>query len=220
MYKLRIILFALTILFLSAYSSKGQQKDNVPKPDSPPSVSDIPEEPDTLDDVIMPRNFKFDFRGLKRLELSAEQEQKYLKDIMPKIKKELEEIKKLNKIKYFDILKDLHFENLNGPFFGKMDKEAVERMRKVSELEVETESLGLKYQNANKADKEKMKSELKNKLNELFELKETNRKQEVEHLEKRLSELRKSLQERRDNKDEIVRKRMMELTGESKNMEW
>jgi hypothetical protein len=207
--KLIILGLAITLLVPKNHLMAKQQTDNYrhiaaedsTKAEQPPEAPEIPQ-----------FNFKF--------ELSPSQEKELLKDIMPKLKKELEGIKKLNKMKYFTLLQDLHFRNLDIPFFGKRNKEAIERSRKIGELEVETESLGLKYQNADKPDKSTIKTDLKNKLNELFELRESNRKEEVGQLENRLSELKKTLQERRENKEEIVKKRMLELLGESKNIEW
>lgn len=207
--KLIILGLAMILFFPKNHLMAKQQTSNYrqiatedsTRAEHPPEAPEIPQ-----------FNFKF--------ELSPSQEKELLKDIMPKLKKELEGIKKLNKMKYFSLLQDLHFRNLDIPFFGKRNKEAIERAKKISELEVATESLGLKYQNADKSDKSTIKADLKNKLNELFELRESNRKEEVGELENRLSELKKTLQERRDNKEEIVKKRMLELLGESKNIEW
>lgn len=186
------------------------------------TLIDAPDFPDIPDMVEFPDSdvIHINLKGIRGFALSPEIEAKYLKNIMPRVKKELEGIKRLNKTKYFNLLRDFHFENFGFPPFGKDSKEARERRKKITELEVNTEALGLKYQKAEKGDRDKLKGELKEKLNELFELREANRKEEVGDLEERLKDLKTTLQERRDNKDEIVKKRMQELTGESRNNEW
>lgn len=153
-------------------------------------------------------------------EISEQQEKETLSKLNEKLRKELEAVKRLNKYKYNELLHNLYFRNMEFPIFSERDKKSRERSKKIVELEVETETLGIKYQNDKTGEKQKLKEELRNKLSELFELRESERKEEFEDLEKRLNELRESLTERRKNKEEIVKNRMRELTGEEKNLRW
>ena len=153
-------------------------------------------------------------------QVTAKEEKEYLSKFNEQIRKQLEEIKKMDKYKYAELLRDAYFKNMELPLFNKTDKEARERDRKIIELEISSENLGLKYQNDSTGNRQKIKQELRNKLNELFELREKERKLEFENLENRLNELRETLEDRRKNKDEIVKNRLLELTGEEKHLKW
>lgn len=206
-----ILILLVGVTYLNAQSKskthKNPGKDTVVDVDTSDGNFDlhirIPDIPDIPEDVM---------------KLSPEKEQEILKNLMPKIRKELEAIKKNNKLRYNQLLWDSHFRNFDFPFGP--NKEARERSKKITDLDIETESLGMKYQDADKAGRENIKTELKQKLGELFELRENNRQEEVKDLEERLSELKKTLQERRENKDEIIQKRLKDLTGESRNIDW
>jgi len=153
-------------------------------------------------------------------EVSEQEEKDRLSKLSEKLRKELEQVKKLNKYKYNEMLQNMYFRGLDLPVFSELDKRNRERAKKIMELELETEALGVKYQNDKTAEKQKIREELRTKLSELFELRETERKEEFESLEKRLNELRESLSERRKNKEEIVKNRLNELTGEEKHLRW
>lgn len=153
-------------------------------------------------------------------EVSEQQEKESLSKLNERLRKQLEDVKRLNKFKYNEMLHNLYFRSMDFPVFSENDKKSRERSKKIMELEIDTEALGVKYQSEKGGDKQKIKDELRVKLNDLFELRESERKEEFESLEKRLNELRESLSERRKNKDEIVKNRMRELTGEEKHMRW
>ena len=153
-------------------------------------------------------------------QMSEEEEKEYLKSLDPEQRADLEEIKKLNKERYYDLLREAHFTRFDFPFIGKREKEEKETEKKIVEYNISTELLGLKYQKANDSEKSKIKSELIKKLGELFELKELQRKNEVAQLQKELEELKKSLEVRKNNKDAIVQKRFNELTGVGDYLDW
>lgn len=194
----RIIFIA--IIFISA-NLFAQEKVEAPEPPAAP-------------------NFNFDFQFEDFGQLSDEEEKELLKNIKDELKKELKSIKNFNKNRYFDLLRESQFKNMEFPFMSKNDKEAREREKKIFELEVKTEAMASKYDAANNSEKEKIKNDLKKQLAELFEQKEIERKQEVARLEQELKELKQSLQVRMQNKKEIIDRRIQELLHEDKFLDW
>lgn len=65
-----------------------------------------------------------------------------------------------------------------------------------------------------------LKNELRNNLEQLFELREKEREREVVKLEEKLSALRENLRLRKRNKKLIVDNRLKQLTGEASTLEW
>jgi len=147
-------------------------------------------------------------------------ENQYLKSINNVLKEKLFNIKKYDRKTYERLLQKSYFNSMDFPFFNSFDKKRQEMKNKISALEVETNSLALSYKNDSNVDKSKIKKKLRNALNKLFELKEQNKKQDVERLEKQLKTLKHSLSVRSKNKDEIIKRRLNQLIGEDKYMDW
>ena len=196
-------IFALTILF-STQLLFAQEKPKAPIP--PESVEDIEHDLD------------FEFENF--FEMKEEDEKKLLKKLNTVLRENLEVIKKVNKEKYVDLLRESQFKNMKVPFIVKHEKLMHERENKIFEAEVEVEALAAKHQSANANEQRKIKEELKSELNKLFTLKEERRKQDVEELQKELSELKKSLEIRQRNKAKIIERRLQELLEEEEYLEW
>jgi hypothetical protein len=168
-------------------------------------------------------------------EMSKEEEERCLKNISPELKAKLEEVKKLNKNKYYQLLRESSsLSNLNYYFtqsalsstgkafsaYEEVYKERNEQMKKQKELEIDAEIYALKYKNADNTNQQKIKSDLQSALNQLFDIREAQKQEEVKSMEKRLQELKESLQGRKQNKNEIVQRRMQEMLGDSKYLRW
>jgi len=167
-------------------------------------------------------------------EMTKEEEERYLKNLSPEMKAKLEEVKKLNKNKYYQLLRETSYLSAWGNYFtpalsstGKAltlyesaHKERNEQMKKQKELEIDVELYALKYKNADNASQQKIKSDLQAALNQLFDIRESQKQDEVKQLQKRLQELQESLQARKQNKNEIVQRRIQELLGDSKYLRW
>ena len=147
-------------------------------------------------------------------------ENQFLKSINNMLKEKLFNIKKYDRKTYERLLQKSYFNSMDFPFFNSFDKKRQEIKNKISTLDIETNSLALSYKNDSNVDKSKIKEKLRNKLNELFDLKELTKKQDVERLEKRLKTLKHSLAVRSKNKDEIIKRRLNQLIGEEKYMDW
>ncbi len=155
--------------------------------------------------------------------MNEKDENKTLKNFSEKEIMLLKEIKEADKMKYYELLNRKRF-RFSFPEFIDAErlirKNDEERENKIIGLEIETEALAIQYKSASESQKEKIKSDLKSKLNILFDLKEEDRKNEVQDLEKRLKELKSALETRKRNKDEIVNRRIREITGENKYLKW
>ena len=159
-------------------------------------------------------------------ELSKQEEEKYLKTFSPEIKAKLEEIKKIDKNKYYYLLRsrfasgwgNIGHNNELVEVYGLAY--ASENMKKEKELEIDVELLALKCKAADANSQQKIKNDLTNTLNQLFDIRESQKQEEVKRLQKRLQELQESLQARKQNKNEIVQRRIQELLGDSKYLRW
>ncbi len=153
-------------------------------------------------------------------EMSKEEEEKLLKTIPDEIRTKLEEVKKLNKNKYYELLRRFPYgvASYSGIFEGLIGSQP--DLIKQKELDVDVELLSLKYKNSDASVQSKLKSDLSVKLSELFEIREAQKEREVKKLEERLRDLKKSLHARKQNKNEIVQRRIQELLGDSKYLRW
>ena len=161
-------------------------------------------------------------------EMTKEQEDKFLKTLTPELKSKLEEIKKLDKNKYYRLLRNsfpfgsfaLSGIGSDTPRVLAGIRETNEEYKKQRLLEVNTELLALKYKSADNTDKQKIKTDLAEQLSQLFDMRESQKQEEVQQLEKRLQDLKESLKVRKQNKEEIVQRRIQELLGSSKYLRW
>ncbi|MCU7492300.1 MAG: hypothetical protein ACM3UR_14970 [Bacteroidota bacterium] len=216
---------SINVLLIAALMFMGscllaQENTKSPKHPKQPKKIHVVQDADSSDTIVEIPDIDIPEIHIPEIKVSIEKEKKILDELGPRLKKEMEKIKKLNKMKYNKLLMDNQFRSFEFPLFGKRSKEDSERLKKITELEIETEGLGLEYQKAEKAERGKIKSDLQAKLSDLFELREDNRKEEVKDLEDRLSELKQTLDERRKNKDKIISNRLDDLTGEDDNTEW
>jgi len=150
--------------------------------------------------------------------ITPEEEREYLKNINSDLIQKLQGIKKVDEAKYAEFLRNMHWKNMNWPFFvNKMDKEEMEAEKKIIEYEILTESLSIEYKKVSSKEKERIKKELQKNLSQLFDLKEIRKEKEVKRLEEQLKE---KIANRKGNKNIIVKRRLEELLGESEYLEW
>jgi len=86
------------------------------------------------------------------------------------------------------------------------------RLVKEQEMEMETHHLAMKIQAAKtRAEQEKYTAQLRESLNQIFQLKQENRQKEIEQLTAKLNDLEKRMKERESLKKDIVENRIKEL---------
>lgn len=101
------------------------------------------------------------------------------------------------------------------------DPESFERSVQLIREQTKTRRLGKAYREAeSEKEKEKIKADLKENLDALFDMKLAGIQSRVEELEEQMAELKKHAEERKKNKDEIVRRRLDNLTAREKGLEW
>jgi hypothetical protein len=158
-------------------------------------------------------------------EISKEEEEKILSKLSKETRAKLEEIKKYSKEKYQQLLRNNRsFSGLTYEVFADGGNNNLnlynENLKKEKDINLDVELLALKCKNSDKESAQKYKNELSSKLSELFDLRESKKHDELVQLEKRIKDLKESLQERHDNKQEIMQRRIQELLGNPKNLNW
>ena len=94
-------------------------------------------------------------------------------------------------------------------------------MKEIREVEKQSMELSKQYRKA-ETDEEKqtISADLKAVLVRGFDLKLLNQQKNMERLEKRLEELKNLLKKRRKSRDEVIQKRLDELTGKTEHLKW
>jgi hypothetical protein len=152
------------------------------------------------------------------------QDEKELLDKMsPELKADLLKVKEIDKEEYEDLLRNVSYSSYDmyTGFMGPEEKERYDNERRIDEMEVRSEALGIRYEHSSsESEKQKIVSGLKTVLNQLFDMKERSRTLEVEHLEKELKQLKESLKVRKQSKNEIINRRLNELIGKGDYLDW
>jgi hypothetical protein len=152
------------------------------------------------------------------------QDEKELLDKMsPELKADLLKVKDIDKEEYEDLLRNVSYSSYDmyTGFMEPKEKERYENERIIDEMEVRSEALGIRYEHSSsESEKQKIASDLKTVLNQLFDMKERSRTLEVEHLEKELKQLKESLKVRKQSKNEIINRRLNELIGKGDYLDW
>jgi len=149
-------------------------------------------------------------------------EQETLSKLPIGLKEELLKVKEIDLEQYGELLHDAAHAQ-SDERYGYMEaseKERYETEMLVQQLEIQTEALSIQFENATDNQKNGLVSKLKTTLEKLFDLKELERKLEVEMLEKELARLKESLEVRKTNKAQIINRRMSELTGMGDYLDW
>lgn len=209
-----IKLFSLAILLLSANVAIVKAQEDSARENEVDLANKLYE---------MQRNYGL-ANTKKKGEMSREQEEKILMTLTPEIKSKMEEIKKLDKVKYYRLLNSLKFGyslDFTEPVVSWNQSSTTKKdLKKEKLLEIDVQLLALKYKNADTASRSKIKSDLTATLSDLFDIREAKKQKEVEQLETRLQKLNESLKARKQNKAVIIERRIQELFGNPKYLEW
>ena len=156
-------------------------------------------------------------------QIAIENEDKILKTLPGDVKEDLLKVKKIDEDKYYDILSEaphFFFDLENAFMFDPFEKKRMEQSQLVGHWEMHTKALGFLFQHSSQNEKPGIKTKLQTKLEQLFDLKEEERKLEVKMLEHQLQELKTYFEERKNNKTQIINRRMQELLGMGKYLDW
>jgi len=165
----------------------------------------------SIDDPKVPQDFIID--------LDEQDEKRMLEKLPSDVKADLLKVKELDPERYQEML--FSASHLSEFYIQDLfEKNRMETYKKIEQLEIQTESLGIQYQHADAQEKANIKKNLKVKLSQLFDLKEEGRRMEVEMFEKELKKLKESLDVRKKNKDDIILRRLSELIGNDDYLGW
>jgi len=153
------------------------------------------------------------------IEIDEQDEKRILQNLPSDVRADLLKVKELDSERYQEML--LNVSHLSEFYIqDSFEKNRMETYKKIEQLEVQTESLGIQYQHSDAPEKASIKKNLQTKLTQLFDLKEKERRMEVEMLENELNKLKESLNVRKKNKDNIILRRLDELIGSDEHMDW
>ncbi len=103
----------------------------------------------------------------------------------------------------------------------KHDRELFEQLKREEQMEMETRRLAARIQATSDDEaRQKLIEELRARLDEIFELKQANRRREIAQLEAQLEDLRKRMNEREKMRERIIELRLNELIGASDPYNW
>ena len=149
-------------------------------------------------------------------------EQESLSKLPPELRADLLKVKEIDLEQYGELLHNAAHAQFDE-YFGYMDASEKERHETevlVEQLEIQTRALGIQFEYATDSQKNDLILKLKASLEKLFDIKEKERKLEVEMLEKELAKLKESLEVRKKNKAQIINRRLSELTGMGDYLDW
>jgi len=92
------------------------------------------------------------------------------------------------------------------------DRFLYKELMREQEMELETHRLAMQIREASsRSDQERIATQLREALNEIFQLKQENRKTEIKQLSSKLEDMQKRLKEREKLREDIVENRLREL---------
>ncbi len=134
---------------------------------------------------------------------------------------------RLDELKDIDI--NLYKNQLNHLYFEKMHLERIQEENpgrfkdalEIRKLDSESHQLSKDYRlEKDNSKKGEIEKRLKKILNELFDLRENEKKIEMERIEDKLNSLAEEINKRRENKKIIIENRFKQLTGQDRVYEW
>jgi hypothetical protein len=141
--------------------------------------------------------------------------------IDPDIAREMTSMKRENPKSYQD---RLHHMEKEMRFLSRLQEEEPERFEEamaLRKMEVQCNKLAVQYRKSkDNTEKSKLEQEIRDKLIKLFEMKEQEKKLEIERIRERLEKMRQELKERKANKNNIVELRLNELIGKEHLSRW
>lgn len=164
-------------------------------------------------------------RNLPRQEKWDESKEQDIRDILKE--KNIVDMAFLDSLKTNNSLQYKHFMMKNWAEIQKLERiktiapELYERGLQKARLNGECWELAWKYRNSDESDEtEALRTELKEKLGQLFDLRETEKQERIEKLEEELEKLKEMVQERQENREEIIERRLNDMLNEKDELSW
>jgi len=150
----------------------------------------------------------------KRFMMGENMESKVMEIIKtydPSFASKLEQLKKEDPFKYKNVMR---MAGASLASSRNIDDKDVEKniVREIS-LEYEVRELSSQYNKASSNDKANIKSQIKSKLSEIFDIRTSVRELRIKELEGKVAELKSNIKSRKQNKDKIIEQRLNKLTS-------
>jgi hypothetical protein len=100
------------------------------------------------------------------------------------------------------------------------DPEMHQLVQQDFELEEKSFELSTKIRSAKAEEREKLRGELKVTVDDHFKVRQARRELQLKRMEEELKRLRAAIESRNQSRDEIIAKRLTELIGEEKDLEF
>lgn len=144
-----------------------------------------------------------------------------LKKVNPERADRLAEVKSKNPPKYRDTILRIAFEQEKMKILKEKNPERFQQLQRKKDLQEKTRQLVEQYRaTKDSQEKKNLKNQLRTVLNDLFDLRELDRQDEIKTLTRKLDELKAVMKKRRKNKPDIVERHLKELLGEAKEWIW
>ena len=104
--------------------------------------------------------------------------------------------------------------NMDWEQLKKNDPELYELEMADQDLEKKTYEASNQYRRADKGQREELKKQIQELANKHFDVRQKRRQLHLERLEKELQKLREELARRSESREQIVTRRLAELTGD------
>jgi hypothetical protein len=107
--------------------------------------------------------------------------------------------------------------------FGRLEQDDPEMFKLVQQdqdLEGKTLDLAAKVRSAKADEREKLRADLAVTVDEHFNVRQARRELQLKRMEEELKRLRAAIESRNKGREEIVAKRLTELVGEEKDLEF
>ena len=157
------------------------------------------------------------------LYLTQEQEEaviQYLKEVRPEQSERLLQIRENRPAVYRTFLSRAYREMRYMDEMKKTDPERYRIVEQEKQLESRSQEIAVQYrESTDESEKDRLRAELSDVLDRLFDLRQLNREFEIERLERRLAEAKENNTKRLENKQAIIEQRLNELLKE-KAMAW
>ena len=158
------------------------------------------------------------------VKLSDEDEQKIIQfssTIDPNVRVNLENLKNENPDRYGRKIQRLYREYV---FLKRLEEEEPQRYQEaidLRKLSARADKLAEKYKKSdNDTERKQLKTDLKQILTNVFDLREKERFAEIDRIRTRLERLQTEMKERRENKNEIVENHLNKIIGKDHLYEW
>ena len=141
--------------------------------------------------------------------VAAEAERKVMEIVSkndPSLAEKLRELKKNRPNRYMQIIKvSANLFDLSGDGISEVDI-----VRGIA-LEIETRDLASKYSSANSSEKDKIRSEMRKKLADLFDIRTRIMEVKIKRLESKIKDLKDDIERRKQNRSKIIDDRVNDL---------